>query len=194
MDQTSWLPICITDNITIVKVCGVTWSAVNSHIIRMAAVMRNKIVSLAVDQPWFNTKTPDIIQPDSSSPSPITAQEKKITLHWTAIYLNEHYVAIATLSSAEYKPSPSSTTCGPTGIGIRKSKLTTSHTSVRWRPGVTTHSSPPSTGVDLQTTTCVGAASESILHQPQVAIILSCTCVFITWTSIQHPVITGDVQ
>ena len=44
----------------------------------------------------------------------------------------------------------------------------TSNTSVCWRPGIMTHSSPPSTVVDLQTTTCVGTASDSVLDQSQV--------------------------
>ena len=50
LDQTSSLPICITDNITTVKVRGVTWSALNSHILRMAAIVRSKEPPLAGGQ------------------------------------------------------------------------------------------------------------------------------------------------
>ena len=78
------------------------------------------------------------------------------------------------LCTVEYKSSPSSTTCGPTGTGSRKSKLTTSYTSVYCRPGVITHSPPHSTVVDLQTTTCVGAAGVTIPHQSQVTRPWSC--------------------
>ena len=74
--------------------------------------------------------------------------------------------------------SPSRITTGPAGDGSRQPKLTTSHTSVWGVPEVITHSAPLSTVVDLQTTRCIGAAGESIPHQPQVTRKLSCGCMF----------------
>ena len=55
-------------------------TTVNSHILRMAAVVRSKWISWAGGQPWFWTRTPDIVQPDSSSRCPITAGERNPTL------------------------------------------------------------------------------------------------------------------
>ena len=117
----------------------------------MPAVVRSKWISLAGGQPWFRTRTPDILQPDSSSCRPITA---RITFpyHYIEQQFNNKvlWIAIGNIMLSKAQPyvlqstksSPSSTTCGPTGAGSRKSKLTTSHTSICWRPGVITHSPP----------------------------------------------------
>ena len=50
----------------------------------------------------------------------------------------------------------------------------TSHTSVCYCPKVITHCLPQSSVVDLQTTRCVGAVGETILHKSQVTKKMSC--------------------
>ena len=92
----------------------------------------------------------------------------------TGAKVHPQCLRLPSLFVIQINTSPSNTTCGPAGIQSKKTKLTTSHKSVCWRPRVMTHSPPPSTVVDLQTTTCVGAASGSTLHQPQVPRSWSC--------------------